>query len=116
MAQNSRCGLVRSTSMNRESETIAPSAPPHVRRHYTVIARRRKAGPADASTVGQAERQIAVFDHDFGDSLAVPGGDRRKRTAMMDGRAESVQRLEMLRHAIAHVLLEAITRMGEPKP
>ena len=34
----------------------------------------------------------------------------------MDGRAEPVQRLEMLRHAVAHVALEAVAGMRERQP
>src|ERR1700691_4696001 len=38
--------------------------------------------------------------------------NRRERSPMMDRRTEPVERGEMFGHAVAHVALEAITRMG----
>ena len=44
------------------------------------------------------------------------GRDRRKGPAVVDGRPEPGQRREMLRHAIAHVALEAVAGMGSAEP
>ena len=47
-------------------------------------------------------------------TIAVGGGDRRKRAAVMDGRAEPLERREMLGHAVALVALEAVAGMRSP--
>src|SRR5829696_10021197 len=44
---------------------------------------------------------------------AVARGHRRERAAVMDGRAKPFQRREMLGHAVAHIALEAVTRMRQ---
>ncbi len=65
---------------------------------------------------GRLQRQNGIRHGHFDHGLAVECRDRRERAAVMDGGTEPVQCVEVLRHAVAHVALEAVARMREAHP
>src|SRR2546421_481557 len=64
---------------------------------------------------GRLQRQIGIHGH-FDHGLAVECRDRCERAAVMDGGTEPVQRVEVLRHAVAHMALEAVARVCKAHP
>ena len=48
--------------------------------------------------------------------IVITGGDRRESAAMVDGRSEPRQGIEVLGHAVTHMALESIARMRQAEP
>src|SRR5262249_36066013 len=98
-----------------------PARPPATDANARVRRRwRRKASGRRYSTRPAEIRQHARPDlaglHVVGHDVAIGRGDRGEGAAVVDGGAEPRERLEMLGHAVALVMLEAVAGIEQAQP